>query len=66
MEEGRESVNRVIWGETMRLGSLRYPFVARRDWITESGKRTKALVISDVVINPEIPESMFQPPAAGR
>ena len=66
VEEGRESVNRVIWGETMRLGSLRYPFVARRDWITESGKRTKALVISDVVINPEIPESMFQPPTARR
>ncbi len=62
VEEGRTSLNRLIWGETRRAGELRYPYVVRRDWLTLSGKRTKALVISDVVINPEIPQSRFEQP----
>ncbi len=62
LEDGSTTTNRVIWGETMRFGSIRYPFVERRDFITDSGKRTKALVISDVVINPDIPEPTFERP----
>ncbi len=62
VEEGRTSVNRLLWGETNRTGEIAYPYVVRRDWITESGKRTKALVISDVVINAEIPQDRFEVP----
>ena len=62
VEEGKESINRVIWGETEMTGALDYPIVARRNWITESGKRTKALVVSDFVVNPEISQSMFERP----
>ncbi len=62
VEEGRENVNRLLWGPTDRAGAIRYPFVTRRDWITASGKRTKALVIYDVVINPEIPQELFERP----
>ena len=60
VEEGRENINRVIWGETKRVGDLRYPVVVRRDWITPSGKRTKALVVSDFVVNPDVAQSMFE------
>ncbi len=60
VEEGRENINRVIWGETKRVGDLRYPVVVWRDWITPSGKRTKALVVSDFVVNPDVAQSMFE------
>lgn len=60
VEEGRENINRLIWGETKRVGDLRYPVVVRRDWITRSGKRTKALIVSDFVVNPDIAQSMFE------
>ena len=36
----------------------------RKDFITESGKLTKALRIFDVVINPDLPQELFDPPAA--
>lgn len=62
VEEGRDDLNRLIWGETVRVGALRYPIVARRDWMTRSGRRTKALVISDVQINPGTPQRMFERP----
>ncbi len=63
VEEGRTSVSRLVWGETERAsGPVRYPYVARRDWLTVSGKRTKALIFSDVVINPEIPQARFERP----
>ncbi len=60
IEAGRVDINRVIWGDTEMTGVLNYPVVARRDWITASGKRTKALVVSDFVINPAISQSMFE------
>ena len=60
VEEGKTSLNRLVWGITERFGALRYPIVLRRDWLTGSGKRTKALVISDVAINPEIPQERFE------
>ncbi len=62
VEEGRTSLNRLLWGETRRAGEIAYPYVTRRDWITESGKRTKALVLSDVTINPNIPQERFERP----
>ncbi len=62
IEEGRENVNRVVWGATERAGDLRYPVVVQRDWITASGKRTKALIVSDLVVNPEIDQSVFDRP----
>jgi hypothetical protein len=62
VEEGRTNVNRVLWGETRRAGELRYPYVVTRTTITQSGKRTKALVVTDVVINPEIPQERFERP----
>lgn len=62
VEEGKTSLNRLIWGGTERAGEIRYPYVVRRDWLTESGKRTKALVISDVAVNVEIPQHLFDRP----
>jgi hypothetical protein len=63
IEEGKESLNRVVWGATERAGDLGYPVVRRRDWITASGKRTKALIISDFVVNPDIAQSVFERPS---
>lgn len=60
VESGRTNLNRLLWGEPGRFGELGYPVVLRRDWVTLSGKRTKALVIGDVVINPEVPQGMFE------
>ncbi len=62
VEEGRTDLNRLIWGVTERVGPIRYPYVTRRDWLTVSGKRTKALVVTDVVVNPEIPQERFERP----
>lgn len=62
VEEGRTDLNRLLWGTTHRSGEIRYPYVERRDWLTESGKRTKALVIADVVMNPAIPQKRFERP----
>ncbi len=62
IEAGRENMSRVIWGDTEMTGAPNYPVVAQRDWITGSGKRTKALVVSDFVVNPEIGQSMFERP----
>lgn len=60
VEQGLESISRVFWGKTKRVGDIRYPVVAQRDWMTRSGKRTKALVVSDFVVNPDIAQSMFE------
>jgi hypothetical protein len=62
VEEGKTNINRLIWGTTRRASDLRYPYVVRRDHITASGKRTKALVISDFVANPEVPQARFERP----
>ncbi|NIR28675.1 MAG: hypothetical protein GWO39_02925, partial [Gammaproteobacteria bacterium] len=63
VEEGKTDLNRLVWGETRRAGAIDYPYVARRDWITLSGKRTKALPISGVEINPGISQGRFERPA---
>ncbi len=57
VEEGKTSLNRVLWGETKTVGDLSYPYVVARTTITESGKRSKILVISDLVINPTISQA---------
>ncbi len=62
VEEGRTNVNRMLWGETGRAGDIEYPYPLARDFISASGKRTKALVIYDVEVNPEIPQSAFERP----
>ncbi len=63
VEEGRTSLNRATWGPTERAGEIRYPYPAARDFMTESGKRTKTLLIYDVVINADLPQELFDPPA---
>lgn len=62
VEEGQSSLNRALWRETGRSGPIGYPYPVRRDFVTESGKRTKALMIFDVEINGEVPESLFERP----
>lgn len=62
VEEGKSSLNRFLWGETLRAGDIRYPYVARRDYITESGKRTKSLVITNFLLNVEMPQEKFEVP----
>jgi hypothetical protein len=62
VEEGRTNINRLIWGPTERVGAIAFPYVVRRDFITESGKRTKALVFGDVAVNLDIPQARFERP----
>lgn len=62
VEEGRTNINRVLWGETGRGGAIDYPYPLFRDFISESGKRTKALAIYDVVMNGEIHQAQFERP----
>lgn len=62
VEDGRTHVNRMLWGPTERAGDLKYPYVTVRTSITQSGKRTKELVISDVRVNLDIPQGWFERP----
>ncbi|MFQ5703816.1 MAG: hypothetical protein ACE5HT_07320 [Gemmatimonadales bacterium] len=62
VEEGRTNLNRMEWGKTMRAGEIEYPYVVTRTTITASGKRSKELIISDVVINLEVPQRVFEVP----
>jgi hypothetical protein len=60
VEEGTNEIERVLWGSTARSGAIQYPYVRRLDHVTESGKLTRVLEISDFVVNLEIPQAMFQ------
>ena len=62
LEEGRTRPTRMVWGETGRFGPLQYPAVLERHVISESGRRRRSLIVSDVVINPEIPQARFERP----
>ncbi|MDH3455267.1 MAG: hypothetical protein OER90_00370 [Gemmatimonadota bacterium] len=62
VEEGRENINRLLWGPTARSGDLAFPHVTRRDFITASGKRTKALVIENVTVNAAVLPERFERP----
>jgi hypothetical protein len=62
VEEGRTSLNRLVWGTTERFGTLQYPAVIERHVITESGRLKRSLIISDVVVNPDLPQALFERP----
>ena len=64
VEEGRTNINRMLWTESSWAGEFNYPYPARRDFITESGKRTKVLTIYDVTLNSDIPQSVFEGPTS--
>lgn len=62
VEQGRgeEDRNRTVWSGVGRAGKLSY--VMSRVWLDSAGRRTKELRIDDVSINPELPDSLFDPP----
>ena len=62
IEQGytHEDVNRTRWRDFQAAGPI--TFVGTREWYDEEGVRTKQLLISDVKINPGVPDSMFVPP----
>lgn len=60
IEQGRTNVNRAIWSDNRRAGPLTY--VGDRTFYNEEGNLTKQLLISDVEINPGVPDSLFLPP----
>lgn len=66
IEEGSTSVDRTVWSDYREAPPLTY--VGTRTYYDERGRTTKQLLMRDVVINPEVPDSTFRPPmaAAGR
>ncbi|HSH12417.1 MAG TPA: hypothetical protein VLA15_01665, partial [Desulfurivibrionaceae bacterium] len=62
IEEGRTNVNRTRWSEFGQAGPISY--VGTRTFYDERGVTRKALLISDVEINPGLPDSLFTPPGS--
>lgn len=62
VEEGRTDINRLVWGDTDRYGALRYPAVRERHVISASGRLRRSLLIHDVVVNPDLPQTLFERP----
>lgn len=60
IEEGRTNVNRTRWSDFQTAGPITY--VGTRTYYDERGTTRKQLLISDVVINPGLPDSLFVPP----
>lgn len=62
IEEGytEEDRNVTLWSDFRSAGPIRY--VGTRRWIDDEGRLTKELRIDDVVINPELPDSLFRAP----
>jgi len=60
IEEGRTSVSRTRWRDFQKAGPITY--VGTRTWYNDRGINTKRLIISDVVLNNGIPDSLFQRP----
>lgn len=62
IEQGRDEQdrNRTVWSGVGRAGRLSY--VVSRVWLDSAERRTKELRIDDVTINPELPDSLFEPP----
>lgn len=58
---GEEARSRTIWKHFRRAGPITY--VGTRLYPTEEGRPRLELRIDDVVINPELPDSLFAPPA---
>jgi len=60
IEEGRSNVSRTRWTDFGQAGPI--TFVGTRTFYDERGVTRKQLIISDVEINPGIPDSLFSPP----
>ncbi|UCF20155.1 MAG: hypothetical protein JSU87_01740 [Gemmatimonadota bacterium] len=60
IEEGSSNVNRTKWSDFQRAGPITY--VGTRTYYDQSGVTRKQLIISDVIINPGLPDSLFLPP----
>lgn len=59
VEEGRTNVNRTRWSDFQTAGPI--TFVGTRTYYDERGTTRKQLLISEVVVNPELPDSLFRP-----
>ncbi len=60
IEEGRTNVNRTRWSDFQRADPI--TFVGTRTFYDERGVTRKQLIITDLQINPGIPDSLFSPP----
>lgn len=60
IEEGRTNVNRTRWTDYKQAGPITY--VGTRTYYDERGVTRKQLIISDVLINPDVPDSLFVAP----
>ena len=62
IEQGRTEAarNRTRWSDFQTAGPITY--VGNRVWVDSAGRRTKALRIDDVWINPPLADSLFAPP----
>ena len=63
IEQDKTKVDRSIWTDFQSSDPITY--VGTRTYYNEQGKRTKALIIEEVVINPGISDAMFLPPGSG-
>lgn len=60
IEEGGTNVSRTRWSDFKTAGPITY--VGTRTYYDERGTTRKQLLISDVILNPELPDSLFLPP----
>lgn len=61
IEEGSKNIDRSRWSDYASAGPITY--VGTRTYYSEDGITTKQLLISDVEINPGLPDSLFAPPS---
>lgn len=62
IEEGSANVTRTRWSDFQTAGPITY--VGTRTYYDQRGTTRKELLISDVMINPGAPDSLFTPPAS--
>lgn len=62
IEEGSTRVSRTRWSDFRKAGPLTY--VGTRTYYNELGVRTRQLLISDVMTNPGVPDSLFLRPGS--
>jgi len=64
IEQGRthQDINRTRWTDYQQAGPL--TFVGTRTWYDENDVPTKRLIISDVIVNPGLADSLFTPPGS--
>jgi hypothetical protein len=60
IEEGYSEPTRTRWSDFQPAGPITY--VGTRTFYDDRGVTRKELLISDVVINPELPDSLLTPP----